>query len=91
MAETTIITPTTTTTLQETTITAPIVIDLGRKRRKQIKQLRRGERGKLMDRIEDVLAQLKTEGVVSGKIQPVIVVVREREDDKDRAVSMFRF
>jgi hypothetical protein len=56
---------------------APIVIDLGRHRRKQVKRLRRGT-GKLMDEVFHSLQELKTAGKVSDNAQPVVVVVRER-------------
>jgi Family of unknown function (DUF6200) len=58
---------------------APIVLDMGRKSRKQIRRLRRGE-GKLMNRITGVIDELKNSGTITAGAQPIIVVVRERED-----------
>jgi hypothetical protein len=55
----------------------PVVIDLGRKSRKQIRRLRRGE-GKLLNAITEVVDGLKTAGTISSSAQTVIVVVRER-------------
>jgi hypothetical protein len=55
----------------------PIVIDLGKQRRKRTKDLRRG-RGRLMDEVNLCLEELKTAGTISGSAQPVIVVVREK-------------
>lgn len=56
---------------------APIVLDLGKKSRKQIRRLRKG-RGNLMDRVTDVIADLKAEGTIDAAAQPVIIVVRQR-------------
>jgi hypothetical protein len=56
---------------------APIVLDLGKKSRKQVRRLRKG-RGKLMDRIADVIQDLKADGSITTSAQPVIIVVRQR-------------
>lgn len=66
--------------------TAPVVVDLGKKTRGQVKKLRKGH-GKLLDRVHDVLADMSSEGTISKGAQPVIVVVRE----KDRRGSMRLF
>ncbi len=60
-----------------TTVHAPVVLDLGKRRRKQVKQLRRGE-GKLLDDINGAVEELRTAGTLSAVSQPVIVVVREK-------------
>ena len=57
---------------------APIVIDLGKKKRKQVKQLKKGE-GKLVQTIDEVLAGLRAKGQVDANAQPIIVVVEKRE------------
>ncbi len=59
---------------------APIVVDFGKKRRKHVKRLRKG-RGRLMTKVEDLLQDLRDEGVVAENAQPVIIVVRQREGD----------
>lgn len=56
---------------------APLIVDMGKKRRKQIKQLREG-RGKLMDKINGLLEELRTAGSISASATPVVVVVREK-------------
>jgi hypothetical protein len=56
---------------------APVIVDLGKKPRKQIKQLREG-RGKLLDEVIGVLAEMKTDGSISALAQPVVVVVRQK-------------
>ncbi len=66
------------------------VLDLGEHSRKRVRKLRRGE-GKLMDKVEDAIAALHEEGVLSGAAQTVVVVVRQeqslgdmfRDDDDD--------
>lgn len=55
---------------------SPVIVDLGKKKRKQVKKLRRGE-GKLMDRVASILEELKSEGKVSSSAQPVIFIVKQ--------------
>ena len=68
------------------TATSPVIIDLGKRRRKQVKKLRRGE-GKLLDDINGAVAELRTAGTLAGDAQPVIVVVRQKRGN--RAKSLF--
>ncbi len=56
---------------------APVIIDLGKQKKKRVKRLRKGE-GRLMRDIAMAMEELKDEGVVTGGAQPVIVVVREK-------------
>lgn len=56
---------------------SPIVVDIGKKPKKQIKQLREG-RGKLMEEVTRVIAELQIAGSVGPSAQPVIVVVRQK-------------
>jgi hypothetical protein len=56
---------------------APVVLDLGKRRRKQINQLRRGK-GKLLDDINGAVEELRTAGTLSGDAHPVIVVVQKK-------------
>jgi hypothetical protein len=67
------------------------LIDLGEHSRKRIKKLRRGN-GRLMDKVEDAVADLKEEGVLSPTADTVVVIVRQEfsvrgmfddEDDDD--------
>jgi Family of unknown function (DUF6200) len=60
------------------TVAAPVVIDLGKKRRKQVRDLRRGKSGKLLDQVQEALEVLQAGGTVAADAQPIIVVVRER-------------
>jgi Family of unknown function (DUF6200) len=57
-----------------------VVVDLGTKRKKQISRLRRGQ-GPLMEEVNQVINELKTAGAITGTVQPVIVVVRERSQN----------
>jgi len=54
-----------------------IVVDLGSKRRKQIKQLRKGK-GKLMNKVNECLNELKASGTITGQGQPVVIIVKEK-------------
>lgn len=56
----------------------PVIVDLGRKKKKAIKRLRRGQ-GRLMEQVEDCIQELREAGAISGAAQPVIVVVREKQ------------
>ena len=68
----------------------PIIIDLGKKSRKQIKRLKRGE-GRLVrevdEAMEEVAAQLG-ETVEGKELVPVVVLYRQREK-KSMRVPMF--
>jgi hypothetical protein len=56
-----------------------IVVDVRRKyRRKHIRRLRRG-RGKLMNKIEELVADLRDAESLGENVQPVVVVVREKK------------
>ena len=56
---------------------APLVVDMGKKRGKQIKQLREG-RGKLMAEVNTLIDELRQAGSISTSAQPVIIVVRQK-------------
>ena len=65
------------TSARPTNTTPPIVLDLGKQRRKRIRDLRRGE-GKLMDEINASIDELRTAGALAADAQAVVVVVRQR-------------
>ncbi len=54
-----------------------VIVDMGKRKRKQVKQLRRG-RGKLMDRIEETMEQLQADGEIESGSPVVVVIVREK-------------
>ena len=70
-----------------TTRNAPVVLDLGRRRRKLIRQLRRGE-GKLLDDINGAVEELRTAGTLSASSQPVIVVVQQKRRKKSSLLPL---
>lgn len=53
-----------------------VVIDMGEHSRRRVKKLRRGE-GRLMEKVEDTLADLEEQGVIEAAAQRVIIVVRQ--------------
>jgi len=60
---------------------APIILDLGKKKRSQIKQLCRGEGG-LLDEVNGCIEELKTSGTISHSAQPVVLVVKEKRKSR---------
>jgi hypothetical protein len=62
---------------------APIVIDLGKYKKKSIKRLRQGKQGKLINDVQDCLEELRSNDVISGAVQPIVIVVREKPDNKN--------
>ena len=56
---------------------APIVVDLGKHRRKAVKALRRGQ-GKLMSEVANCIQELQSAGTLSASVQPVVIIVREK-------------
>jgi hypothetical protein len=65
----------------DTTARPLIVLDLGTKRRKQIKRLRKGEGG-LMQSINDTLTELKADAAIDPQSQIVVVVVKQKSKSK---------
>ena len=60
---------------------SPIIIDLGKRSPKKIKQLRRGK-GVLLDEVHECLDELAENGKINKTAQPVIVVVTEKLADR---------
>lgn len=54
-----------------------VVVDLGKKKRKDVKRLRKGS-GKLAAMVDDSIAELRTAGAIGESAQTVVVVVREK-------------
>ena len=67
----------------------PIIVDLGRQRRKLVKRLRRG-RGTLMDDVTRVIEELKNAGTIASSAQPVIIVIREKPKRMASALGLLR-
>jgi hypothetical protein len=55
----------------------PAVVDLGKQRRRRIKQLRRGA-GKLMDEVSRTVDELRASGAIAADAQAVVFVVRQK-------------
>lgn len=77
-------------TAQEPAANTPVVIDLGKKSRKRVRALRRGE-GPLLEEVGAAIEELKAAGTVSASAQPLIVVVRQKPRNKMRGMFPFRF
>ncbi|WP_027133354.1 DUF6200 domain-containing protein [Geminicoccus roseus] len=60
----------------EPTSSEMVVIDMGEHSRRRVRKLRRGE-GRLMEKVEDTLADLEEQGVIEAATQRVIIVVRQ--------------
>jgi hypothetical protein len=56
---------------------SPVVVDLGKRRRKQIRQLTKGG-GKLLGEVLAAMEDLRAAGTVAADAQPVVFVVRQR-------------
>ena len=56
---------------------SPIVLDLGKHKRKSVKRLRNGE-GKLLTEAMDSIEELQRVGTIPQSAQPVILIVREK-------------
>ena len=62
-------------------VTAPVMVSLGKKKRKAVKRLKRGK-GRLMKEVVDVLEQVqdKLGAQAEGKILvPVVIIYREKQ------------
>ncbi|HVK64470.1 MAG TPA: hypothetical protein VM694_08350 [Polyangium sp.] len=57
----------------------PIIIDLGKKKRRQVKKLRKGKEGSLLDKVNGVLEEGIAARAIPADAQTVVVVVREKK------------
>lgn len=63
------------------TAAEPIIVDMGKKSRKQVRRAREGS-GKLMDKINAMLEDLRADGTIKGDAQPVLIIVRQKPRKK---------
>jgi len=73
----------------EKTATPPVFVDMGKTRRKRIKELKRGE-GPLMSEVRDVIEEVKTQlgDELDGKIiVPVVIVYKEKKSRRSGLLS----
>lgn len=54
-----------------------VVVDLGKKKRKQVGKLHKGE-GALMEKLGDVIAELRSGGQIRENADTIIVVVEKK-------------
>lgn len=54
-----------------------VVIDLGKKRRKQVNDLRKGK-GRLLDKVQELVGGMKAEGQLSESADTVVVIVEKK-------------
>jgi len=57
----------------------PIIIDLGKKKRRQVRKLRKGKGCRLLDKVNDVLEEGIAVKAFPSDAQTVVVVVREKK------------
>jgi hypothetical protein len=58
---------------------SPIVLDLGKHKRKSVKRLRNGK-GKLIDEALESVLELQRVGTIPQTAQPVFLIVREKPE-----------
>jgi len=58
-------------------ILSPIIVDLGKLKKKDIKQLRKGT-GKLVDELKSCIEELVVGGSCTADAQPIVLIVREK-------------
>lgn len=59
---------------------APIVVNLGKAKRKQIKRMKKGK-GRLMEEIQLTLEEFKRDQAADGRdVVPIVFVVREKRE-----------
>ncbi len=57
-----------------------LVVDMGKHSRKSIKKLRKGE-GRLLDDVNALIDELRAAGTIGDSAQPVVLVVKEKDND----------
>lgn len=68
---------------------APVIVDLGKQKRKKVKALRAGS-GELMLEVQAAIGEIQRAGRISSSAQPVIVVVTEKPKGKKFGMGMFK-
>jgi hypothetical protein len=58
-----------------------VIVDLGKRSKKQIKRLKRGD-GRLMDRVSNTVDQLRAEQEIDPKAEVVVFVVKQKDKRK---------
>ena len=71
-------------------VVTPVVIDLGKVKRKQVKRLKRGE-GKLADEVLDVLDEVVEElgdELEGASLVPVVMIYEKKPKKKRRTIEL---
>ena len=68
--------------VKEPVVNEPIVIEMGKKNRKQVRKLKNGKPGRLMNRVEEAIERLREDGSMEPGAQPVVIVIRQRKKRK---------
>ena len=55
-----------------------VVIDIGKRKRKAVRRLRKG-RGKLVDRVQNVIDDLREAGEIGADSDTVVVIVEKKQ------------
>ena len=63
--------------INETSAGSPVIVDLGRKKKRDIKDLCNGT-GALVDEVNSCVRELRASGTISATAQAVVIVVREK-------------
>ena len=71
----------------ETEFDAPVVIDLGKKKKKDVRKLRKGS-GKLMSRVATCIQELKANGKIAPTAQPIVIVVQQKKKKRAGLLNM---
>jgi len=70
---------------------APVVVDLGRKRRKDILALKRGE-GKLMENVHKVIEEIRANSTeLKGKELVPVVILYRRPERRNKLAELLPF
>ena len=71
-------------------VTEPIIINLGKQKRKRIKKLMKG-RGRLLDEVEDVVDEVSMllDEELDGKVVVPLILVYEKKPKPQRLRGMF--
>ena len=65
----------------------PIIIDMGKKSRKQVRKLRKGKPGRLLDRVSETVEHLREAGTLAEDAQPIVIVVKQKTRRRGRRIA----
>jgi hypothetical protein len=76
--------------LPGTSAIPPVVVDLGKPKRKDVRALKRGE-GKLMEDVNKVIEEIRANSSALANKELVPVVVLYRRESRRKSMGMFPF